>query len=321
MIVASNFTPAPWLKNPHLQTIYAGLWRRLPSLAFREERLELPDGDFVDLAWSIGSQGPIVVLLHGLTGSVHTSRYIRGLMNAIHDRGWRAVLMHFRGASGVPNRIPRSYHAGDTSNLNFLIQTLRQREPTTPIAAVGYSLGGNVLLKWMAEQGASAPVETAVAVSVPFDLAAAAERVQAGFSKVYQNRLLNNMKRMTATKFADMPAPFELPDLNSITNFIDFDDQVTAPLCGFGNANEYYQRSSCGQFIGQIEKTTRIIHARDDPFMTPECVPDFTAVANSVTLELSEHGGHVGFVSSDGGSLPSYWLEQRIPDYLAPFIS
>ncbi|MGH8459084.1 MAG: YheT family hydrolase, partial [Nevskiales bacterium] len=187
MIVESEFRPAPWLKNPHLQTIFAASLRPRPRLRLRRERIELPDGDFLDLDWAdAGTRpgAPVVILLHGLTGSIQ-SKYARGLMRRLNALGWRPVLMHFRGASGEPNRLPRGYHSGETTDINFVAQLLQGREPRTSLAVVGFSLGGNVLLKWLGEQGHAAPVATAVAVSVPFDLRLCAAAMRQGFSRVY----------------------------------------------------------------------------------------------------------------------------------------
>lgn len=318
MIVESEFQPAPWLKNPHLQTLWAGLIRRQPELNYRRERLELPDGDFVDIDWTLGNSGPIVVILHGLTGSIE-SKYARGLMNAAHDRGWRAVLMNFRGQSGEPNRLPRSYHSGDTGDLDFLVRTLKSREPDTPLAVVGYSLGGNATLKWMGEQGEQAPVLTAVAVSPPFDLSICAKSINSGLSRGYQNKLLRDMRLAVETKFSDMQPPIELPDLDQLNDFFSYDDAITAPLHGFRDVEHYYEESSCGKYLKDIRIETLIIHAIDDPFMSPAIVPNQRLLSEAVTLKLSRYGGHVGFVSADRLGRPVYWLEQAIPQHLEAF--
>lgn len=318
MIVESAFRPAPWLKNPHLQTLWAGLVRRQPDLRHRRERLDLPDNDFVDLDWTLGQSGPIVIILHGLTGSIE-SKYARGLMNAVHDMGWRAVLMNFRGQSGEPNRLPRSYHSGDTGDLNFLVTTLKAREPDTPLAVVGYSLGGNVTLKWMGEQGSHAPVVTAVAVSPPFDLAICAKSINSGLSKGYQNKLLREMRLAVETKFSHMSPPIDLPDLDELNDFFSYDDAITAPLHGFRDVDHYYEESSCAKYLKDIQIPSLVIHAIDDPFMSPVIVPTERMLSKAVTLELSRYGGHVGFVAADRMARPLYWLEQRIPDYLKAF--
>lgn len=316
MIRESQFIPAWWLPGPHLQTLWPVLCRRQPQIIIRREHLELSDGDFLDLDWSDGEDGPIVVILHGLEGS-STSGYIRGLLATLATRGWRAVVMHFRGCSGTPNRLARSYNAGDTGDLATVITTLRQRDPTTSIACVGYSLGGNVLLKWLGETGKVAPLQAAVAVAVPFLLDTAARRMKHGFSRLYQAYLLNRLRTSYRRKFSHWRAPpFPLEKLSQLTDFYAFDDQITAPLHGYSGVHDYYARASCRPYLKDIAIPTLILHARDDPFMLPDAIPDATELSESVILELSRHGGHVGFVSGPTPWQPTYWLEQRIPAFL-----
>ncbi len=322
MIVESRFPPLPWLKNRHLQTIAAASFRPSPSLRYRVERLELPDGDFVDLAWTDHEREagtPIVVILHGLTGSIE-SKYARGLMNAVHALGWRAVMMMFRGQSGELNRLPRGYHSGDTGDFDYLVRELKRREPHTLLAAVGYSLGGNVLLKWLGEQGANASLQTAVAVSVPFDLALCARAIRRGFSRAYQARLLRMMRRAVRVKFRWMTMPIPLPNLRKLNDFTAFDDAITAPLHGFRNVQHYYDECSSKRYLKRIRIPTLIIHAEDDPFMTPAVVPKPNALSNKVTLELSAHGGHVGFIAARPSGRPYFWLEERIPAHLREYL-
>ncbi len=320
---ASNlkpFVPAWWCRGPHAQTLWARLARRAPRVKLRRERLDLPDGDFIDLDWTTtNANGPIVIVLHGLEGS-SASPYARGILKAIEARGWRGVVMHFRGCSGEPNRLPRSYHSGDTGDLAHLVETLRRREPRTPLATVGYSLGGNVLLKWLGKSGEQARLRAAVAVSVPFVLGQAAERLQQGFSQVYQWRLLRDLRHSVEEKRRRMKLPLKIADLSTLKSFRDFDEHVTAPLHGFDGADHYYAVSSSRQYLHGIAIPTLILHALDDPFMTAKTVPRRDELSEHVTLELSRHGGHVGFV---GGFLPGlarYWLEERVPAYLANYL-
>lgn len=316
MIIESDFKPAPYLKSAHLQTIFASKVRPEPKLETRDERLELPDGDFIDLCWLPGGDGPVVIVLHGLTGSIK-SKYARGLLQQAQALGWRGVLMHFRGASETINRKPRSYHSGDTGDFNYLVGELRKRFPDAPLAAVGYSLGANVLLKWLGERGDSAPLATATAVSVPFDLQICANAVNHGLSRLYRAHLLGNMRHDVERKFAVMQAPFDLPDdLSRLKTFQDFDDAVTAPMHGFAGYLDYYQRASCKPFLRDITVPTLIIHSRRDPFMDPVIVPGASELSATVRLELSDYGGHVGFVSADKRGRPTFWLEQRIPTWL-----
>ena len=281
----------------------------------RRERVELEDGDFLDLDWGPRQSGPLVIILHGLQGS-SASPYARGLLAAVQAAGWRGVVMHFRGCSGTPNRRDRTYHAGDIGDLNWLVNRLLARQPDRRIAIVGYSLGGNVVLKWLAERGAGAPVAAGVAVSVPFLLAEVAERLQHGFSRVYQRYLLASLRRDLRRKFRNGAAPIDLDRLARIATFREFDEQVTAPLHGFSSADDYYHRASCRQYLRAIRTPVLILQARDDPFMSERALPAENELSPSVRIELSEHGGHAGFV---GGAAPwaaRYWLEERIPAFL-----
>ncbi|KTD31741.1 alpha/beta hydrolase [Legionella moravica] len=320
MIIESQFKPAWWLSNAHAQTIYASLRHPLPAPVDKVEKLDLPDGDFLNLAWSTANlpdSSPLIVILHGLGGCVNSS-YVARFMNAFNQQGWRAVLMHFRGAGQEINRLPRAYHSGDTGDLDFLMNTLTTREPNTKKAAVGVSLGGNVLLKWLGEQRVQSKIETAVAVSVPFQLNKVADKMNTGFSRVYQTHLLNQFKSVFARKVNYLKNPPEvLKRAADCTCFWTFDDKVTAPLYGFNNAHAYYRESSSRQYLRYIDIPTLVIHAEDDPFMTTDVLPAEHELSESITLEVSKKGGHVGFIAGNKIWEPVYWLDQRIPEYIA----
>jgi predicted alpha/beta-fold hydrolase len=311
-----SFKPAWWLPGPHLQTLWPTLCRReLKNIVLQRERFELDDGDFVDLDWTEKKEGPIVLILHGLEGSVN-SPYAKGMLQAIQQQGWRGVFMHFRGCSGEMNRQPRTYHSGDTNDVAKIVEVLLSREKCQRIAAVGFSLGGNVLLKWLGEVGANSPLAAAVAISVPFELSKTATRIQQGFSRVYQQYFMRTLCRKVRDKFETRPAPIELPTLEELRTLRDFDDKVTAPLHGFASAEDYYQKSSSRQFLKNITVPTLLLQAKDDPFMTMDLLPDQNELSSNVKLELTDQGGHVGFVA---GSLPwraEYWLEKRVPEFL-----
>jgi len=294
-----------------MQTLWPFLFRRTPRVALRRERLELPDGDFLDLDWTANDDGPVVLVLHGLEGS-SDSKYARGLLKAVHERGWRGAVMHFRGCSGAPNRLLRSYHSGETGDLAYVVDLLRRREPETPLHVVGYSLGGNVLLKWLGEAGKRAPIDSAVAVSVPFVLAESARRLARGFSRVYQWVLLRQLRASVMAKLVYRPLPFDGRMLAGLRSFREFDEHVTAPLHGFAGADDYYERSSSRQYLKGIEIPTLVIHARDDPFMTETAIPQDGELSPAIELELCANGGHVGFVGGEWPWVPAYWLEGRI---------
>jgi predicted alpha/beta-fold hydrolase len=313
-IVPAAFRSPRWLPGPHLQTVWPALAPRRLNLALQRRRVELPDGDFIDVDWA-GDSGPIVVVLHGL-GGASDSHYVRGMLSAIARRGWRGALMHFRGCSGEANRLARGYHAGDTSDLDYFIQLLREAEPHTPLAVIGYSLGGNVLLKWLGERGAAAPLRAAVAVSVPFDLANAALRVHQGFSRVYELRMLRSLQAVMFAKTAQQALPWDNRTIAAIKSLREFDDRITAPLHGFRDADDYYARACCKPYLAAVATPSLVIHAANDPFMSPTVVPKESDLSAAITLELSDHGGHVGFVAGQPWA-PRYWLESRVPAFLA----
>ncbi len=314
-VTGSDFRAPWWLKSTHLQTVFGTLFRRRPAIGLRRERVELADGDFLDLDWTPGAGGPVVLLLHGLEGS-SDSPYARGMLETIHARGWRGVVMHFRGCSGVPNRLPRSYHSGDTGDVSEIVRRLKARDDVSTVAVVGYSLGGNVLLKWLGEQGPSAPIVAAVAVSVPYTLSLAADRLAMGLSRIYQRRLIVDLLAKLRHKFARGDSPVDLELAGGSRNFWEFDDRVTAPLHGFEDVHDYYTRSSSRQYLTGIRIPTLMLHAEDDPFMTPEVLPSQEELSPDIQLEVSTTGGHVGFVHGELPWRPRYWLEERIPDFL-----
>lgn len=314
-IIASGFTPNRVLKNRHIQTIFPNVIVPRAHVHVRHEHLELPDGDFTRVDWTSGTEGPIVIVLHGLEGSIK-SHYAARIMRRLQQLGLRGALLHFRGCGGPPNRLSIGYHSGFTQDLEYFTGLLRQREPHTRLAAVGYSLGGNVLLKWLGESGNSDRLVTAVAVSVPFDLTDAADTVEHGASRIYKWSLLGSMRRSSIRKFRQVRPPFPLPDIRKLRTFRAFDNALTAPLHGFRDAEDYYTRCSSRRYLGQISVPTLILQASDDPLMTSRSIPAAAELSSAVTLELSPRGGHVGFVN---GSLlrPKMWLAERISRHLS----
>ena len=216
------------------------------------------------------------------------SSYARAILEAIRHAGWRGVLMHFRGCSGVPNRRPRRHHAGDTEDFRFFLEAHCGIREGTPVAAVGFSIGGNVLLKYLGERGSQSGLTTAVAVSVPFDLQDASHAISQGFSRFYEFHLLQSMRASVRAKFSAADAPFDYQRALTARRFIEFDDLVTAPLHGFANVHDYYRRASCRPYLRHIETPTLIVHATDDPFMTPAAVP-VARSSSSITGALSRH--------------------------------
>ena len=321
-----TFKPAWWLPGPHLQTLWHSLCRKPPQLQRRRERLWLEDGDFLDLDWHgpHSAEAPLVLVLHGLTGSSN-SHYALGLQQALATRGWASVALNWRGCSGEPNLLARGYHSGASDDLAETVRHLRAQRPLTPLYVVGYSLGGNVLLKYLGETGGDSQVQGAVAVSVPFRLDQCADRLGLGFSRIYQAHFMNQMVAYVKTKqrlfahkgMADRLSTLDqLGTLDGMRTFWDFDGRITAPLHGFSDAQDYYTHSSSRYFLGRIATPTLIIQAADDPFVFRHSLPEPAELSPHIEFELHTHGGHVGFID---GSLrtPGYYLERRIPQWLA----
>jgi len=330
MFIKSTFKPAWWLNNAHLQTLYPALMRTTPPPpGLRRERLITPDNDFIDIDWCGEGDQPLIILLHGLTGSSR-SGYIKGLQRTLLTQGFRSVALNFRGCSGEYNHSARCYHSGETEDIHFLYQTIRLREPDTLLAAVGFSLGGNVLLKWLGEQGNKLSLFAAIAVSVPLVLSACATKLDHGFSKIYRENLLRDLKHHIRAKQGHLEKLGkrqeagkieQLGDLSRIKSFWQYDDRVVARLHGFKNVQDYYLRSSSRQFLKSITIPTLLIQALDDPFMTEEVLPDVAELSSTIFLEITQGGGHVGFVAGENPFKPDYWLEQRIPEFLKQHLS
>ncbi len=312
-VILPPFKPCWWLRNPHAQTIVA-TWFKPGKLPGETERVELKDGDFIDLVWYGEDQKnqPVVMILHGLEGG-DNSHYVRSIVWTLVEAGFRVVFMFHRGCSHQHNRLARSYHSGETGDMAAVMKHVNTRTGKAAFAAVGYSLGANALLKYLGEQGTAARVHTAIAVSTPFDLYAACVNLDKGFSRLYQRHLITKLIRRYYDKFKNRSSPV-YADVSSLRTFLEFDEYVTAAVNGFDGAIDYYTRSSCRQYLSAIEKPCLIIHAADDPFLPCSEIPDATELPDCVQLELLAHGGHVGFL--DGGARPGRWLNKAILTFL-----
>lgn len=323
--MSPGYVPPAWLVNPHAQTIYASCFAPAPRIGFRRERWATPDGDFIDLDWIVPAPGtahsagdppaPLLVLFHGLEGS-SKSHYARALMHAAQARAWRGVVVHFRGCSGEPNRLPRAYHSGDSAEIDWLLRRLHARE-AGPLSAVAVSLGGNVLLKWLGEASGDARgiVAAACAVSAPMDLVAAGEALALGFNRVYTWNFLRTLKRKSAAKLARHPGLFDGDAARRARTLRAFDDHVTAPLHGFVDAQDYWTRASSKPWLKSIAVPTLVLNARDDPFMPAHALPAAHEASAALTLEFPAHGGHAGFVT---GRFPGAltWLPERVLGFI-----
>jgi predicted alpha/beta-fold hydrolase len=319
MIKSSSFRPVSVLRNRHLQTILPGaVWKSRPR-PLRRETLELEDGDFLHLDWlataPVPEDSPILLCLHGLEGSSQ-SNYAIDLLTQAEKAGWKALVMHFRGCSGVSNRLPRSYHAGETGDLAAVLRHISQVHPGAgKLYAAGYSLGGNLLLKHLGESGSDSPIDAAVAVSVPFDLHGAALSIDKGFARVYQYALMRRMKKRVYDKREQLKDLIDIEKALRSRNFIDFDEHVTAPLHGFGGYRDYYARCSSIGFMKDIAIPTLVLHSRDDPFIDHQYLPVEAQISDKVTIEYSADGGHVGFMAQKKPWQPRLWLPRRIMEF------
>ncbi|MGQ7248382.1 hydrolase [Halomonas sp. V046] len=319
-IALASFRPARWLANPHLQTLTPRLLRPR-TLGWRSEWFDLPDGDEVELSWVTpeppSPTAPLFVLFHGLEGSI-ASPYARDLLGAAKDMGYRALLMHFRGCGARPNRRPRAYHSGDTGDARVLFEALLERYPEAPRFACGVSLGGNMLLKLVAEPEVDAlGLSGAIAISAPLDLAACAERLGQGFSRVYERHLLGSLKRKVVErlKCGELPLTVDARTVSRLKRLRDYDDVVTAPLHGFKDAADYYAKASSGPVLGNIRVPTLLLHAADDPFMPADIIDRFPERSSLLHMEVARNGGHVGFMERRGSRLEP-WLGRRVGDQL-----
>ena len=313
------YHPPLVFRNGHVQTIFPSLCRKVNGIAYRRERIDTADGDFLDLDWSRVGSRRLAVISHGLEGNSQR-HYVRGMVRALNAHHIDALAWNYRGCSGEPNRLARRYHSGDTADLQTVLAHLASRNDPKPLAVIGYSLGGNVLLKALGEGAGMDAVRTAVAVSVPFDLDRAAWRLRQGVSRIYQRYLLNKLRQSYRAKLPTHIMPVSSLRLDALDTFRKFDNEVTAPLHGFRDVDDYYGRSSSRQYLQAITTPTLVLHAADDPFVPGDAIPTDSELGPGVTLELSRHGGHVGFVAGDLPFRAHYWLETRICAHMREYL-
>lgn len=322
---ASSFYRAPlWLPTSHAQTIVPALFARRPDVAYRRERWDTPDGDFIDVDWlappagaAPGPLAPLAVLFHGLEGS-SASHYARVLMAAARARGWHGVVPHFRSCGGEMNRMPRFYHLADSAEVDWILRRLAKSH-RGPLVVVGVSLGGNVLLRWLGERrGDTSIVAAAAAVSTPIDVHAGGRALSQGFSMVYTRSFLKTLKWKALVKLEQYPGLFDKQALLAARTMHDFDDIVTAPLHGFADANDYWTQATTRPLLAAIDVPTLILNARNDPFLPASALPGPREVSRAVVLDQPEHGGHAGFMT---GPFPGRidWLPARVFEFCSRF--
>ena len=321
-----SYRPAWWLPGPHTATLWGRLGRREPPLETTVEQWDTPDGDFVEIVRLVPAaerpaDAPRALLLHGLEGGTH-SHYVKAFFREAAQRGWGADLMLFRSCGPRMNRLPRSYHSGETSDPSFVIDRLGQEFPGAPLGLVGVSLGANVLCKLLGEWGDGAPraVRAAVAMSTPFDLARASRYIGRGFGTVYERAFLRSLVPKALAKIARHEELAELGGGRDARTIWEFDDRFTAPLHGFRDAADYYARASSIGFLHAIRRPTLLLSAVDDPFLPPAVLDDVRALAArnpALTVEFPARGGHVGFTAGPWPWKPWYYGEWRAAEFLA----
>ena len=316
-VVAESSYRAPLLfSNPHVQTVYPTLFRKVTGVTYSRKRINTPDEDFIDLDISSVAAERMAIVLHGLEGDSGRG-YMLGMVKALNRGGWDAAALNFRGCSGESNRQVRFYHSGDTGDLRTAISQLSIDGRYSEMALVGFSLGGNVVLKYLGECGPNVPavIRKAAAMSVPCDLTSTSHRLAEPANRMYMKRFLRLLRQKIRMKMAVMPGRLNDDGYERIRNFKDFDDRYTAPVHGFENAEDYWKKASSQPFLGQISVPTLLINAADDPFLTEPCFPVDEAKDNPfLLLEIPDHGGHVGFVTFNRSG--EYWSESRVVSFL-----
>lgn len=318
-----SFHPAWWLPGAHLPTIWGKMARRIDAAYERVECWPTPDGDTISVARVDAREAgaPTLAVFHGLEGSIR-STYAQGLIQQATQLGWGAALLIFRSCDGRVPAVPRMYHSGETSDADLLIRRLIAERPGAPLVCAGVSLGANVLLKWLGEQGASVPAEVkaAAAVSTPFDLTAGARNLERGFARVYARHFLKSLKRKAMAAIARHPDMPVIPARVAAARTIwEFDDAFTAPVHGFADADDYYRRSSSIHFLSGVAVPTLLLSAEDDPFLPRSVLDKVREVAASnpvLDIDFTPHGGHVGWIAGQPW-FPRYEMEQRVADWLA----
>jgi len=294
--------------SPHLETIYPALFRRVPGVTYRRERLETPDQDFLDLDWIRNDHDKLVIISHGLEGDSHRP-YVLGMARAFAQEKFDVLAWNFRGCSGEINRTLRFYHSGATDDLQLVIDHAQARG-YKEIHLIGFSLGGNLTLKYLGEQASGSPVSRAMAISVPLDLHSSSKKISQPGNFIYARRFLRNLAAKIRKKAALMPDKLDVSHLSRIRTLMEFDDLYTAPIHGFRDAIDYYRKCSSLFFLEDIQTPTLILNAANDPFLSPECFPrELVSRLPNITLEIPDYGGHVGFATFSADR--RYWSERR----------
>ncbi len=299
-IIKSTYRPPVLFKNYHISTIYASVLRKGPPVAQSRERLELEDGDFLDLDWSYstsGKSGKILILLHGLEGNAQRP-YMLGMARYFNQKGWDVAAINFRGCSGEINRLYRSYNAGASEDLVKVVSHILSKDRYENLALNGFSLGGNLMLKYLGE-GNKLPfqLKAAVAISTPCDLHLSLKKLEESRNRIYSGRFVKKLKTQLYNRKAHFPDDLEKHQIASCNSLFAIDELYTSRAHGYKNALDYYEKSSSLQFLKKISIPTLLINAKNDGFLSKNSSPIEIAQSNpNFHLEMPEYGGHVGFI-------------------------
>ncbi len=314
-ILESKYKPPFLFKNGDFQTLYSSLIRRAPVLQYLRERIETHDHDFLDLDWVDNKSDKLVIISHGIEGSSR-SKYIKCMISGLMQSGFDCLAWNFRGCSGSDNLNLRLYHSGVSDDLECVVNHAISKNKYREIYLVGFSMGGNITLKYVGEHADRIPeeIKRVVAIATPCDLKSAVRRMGKRRNKIYMRRFLNLLKNKLISKSKNFPENVSLINYKKIKNFIDFDTTYTAPMHGFESAEDYWEKCNSKQFIHNIKVPTLLLNAKDDPFLSEECYPYAEADSNpNFFLEVPRYGGHVGFV--DFRTRGTYWAEKRVVDF------
>ena len=316
VVAHSSYVSPRLLANGHAQTFLPSLFRKVRGVAYQRERIATSDGDFLDLDWAVKGSHRLAVIAHGLEGDSQRA-YARGMVKALSRNGWDAVVWNARGCSGEPNRVLRFTHSGATEDLQAVISHVTDTRDYDEVALLGFSLGGNLTLKYLGERGRelNPRIKKAVAFSVPCDLQSSSLQLAGLANQLYMRRFLHSLRKKIRAKMKMMPGKIDDRDYGQLRTFKDFDDRYTAPIHGFADAEDYWRKCSCRPVLKNISIPTLLINARNDPFLAEPCFPIAEAEANpNLHLEMPASGGHVGFITFNHQG--EYWSESRAISFL-----
>ena len=315
-LVASSFKPAWYLRNADLQTILPALFRNVGGIHFSRERITTPDEDFLDVDWIHHPSKKVALLIHGLEASTK-SNYIKGMAKTLHHNGWNVAAMNLRGITHERHQLRRTYHSGATEDVDIVIKHLLNKNRFIEMALIGFSLGGNLVVKYTGECGEQidSRIKKAIGISVPCDLNSTAYHLDSSAKKIYRNRFLRSLKGKLIGLRQRLPFQLSEKEVRNIKTLVEYDDRFTAPMYGFKNAEDYYEQCSSKKFIAGVKIPLLILTAKDDPFFTHESLPfDECTHHPLVQLETPDYGGHVGFMITHPWG--KYYSEVRTLQFL-----